>query len=151
MNKLLAAAALGATLVSTSFAALVPPAGGDSVRPDLTREQAQQRADSLFQQFDVDHDGNVTRAEAEQVGRRLMAQRNASGTDVAPGIGGHTLKFLEHAFAGAQSVTQQQFEQAMLAHFDAMDVNHDGVLTAAEREQARTQRAESRPARRQSQ
>jgi hypothetical protein len=31
-------------------------------------------------------------------------------------------------------VTEQQFEQAFLAHFDQMDANHDGILTAAERD-----------------
>jgi hypothetical protein len=34
-------------------------------------------------------------------------------------------------------VTKEQFEGAMLAHFDQMDANHDGILTAAEREGAR--------------
>jgi hypothetical protein len=40
-------------------------------------------------------------------------------------------------FAGAQSITLQQAETQALAHFDAMDLNHDGKVSAAEREQAR--------------
>jgi Ca2+-binding EF-hand superfamily protein len=116
-------------------------------QPDLTRQQALVRADALFERFDLDHDGIVTRDEARQVGTKLALQRTATGIDPAPGIGGHTLKFLEQAFAGAPSVTRREFERAMLAHFDAMDVNHDGVLTAAERAQtygahARWQRAQ---------
>jgi hypothetical protein len=106
-------------------------------QPDLTREQARERADQLFQMFDLNHDGVVTRKEAQSLGRRLLMQRASTGRDVAPGIGGHTLKFLEHAFAGRQSVTELQFEDAMLAHFDQMDVNHDGILTAAERQDGR--------------
>jgi hypothetical protein len=35
-----------------------------------------------------------------------------------------------------QSVTELQFEQAFLAHFDEMDTNHDGILTDTERRQA---------------
>jgi Ca2+-binding EF-hand superfamily protein len=104
---------------------------------NLTREQARQRADQLFQMFDVNHDGVVTRKEAHSVGKRLMMRRATTGRDVAPGIGGHTLRFLEHTFTGVESVTQQQFEDALLAHFDQMDVNHDGVLTPAERQEGR--------------
>jgi Ca2+-binding EF-hand superfamily protein len=106
---------------------------GAPPEPDLTREQARDRAEQLFATFDINHDGVVTRKEAQSVGRRLMMRRAATGRDVAPGIGGHTLRFLEHAFAGMPSVTEQQFEQAFLAHFDQMDVNHDGILTATER------------------
>ena len=81
----------------------------------------------------------MTRDEAEQVGGELMIKHATTGADEAPGIGGHTLKFLEHVFAGLESVTRQQFERAMLAHFDQMDRNHDGILTAAERLQASEQ------------
>ena len=41
--------------------------------------------------------------------------------------------------APIQTLTLQQFEAQSLARFDAMDLNHDGTVTAAEREQARTQ------------
>jgi Ca2+-binding EF-hand superfamily protein len=117
--------------LSTNASAQVSDSAGQ--QPDLTRHQALERAQQLFSTFDVNHDGVVTRKEAETVGRRLLLQRAATGRDVAPGIGGHTLRFLEHAFTGMQSVTEQQFEQAMLVHFDQMDTNHDGILTAAER------------------
>jgi len=30
-------------------------------------------------------------------------------------------------------VDRRQFEQAMVAHFDQMDSNHDGLLSVAER------------------
>jgi hypothetical protein len=106
-------------------------------QPDLTREQARERADQLFERFDLNHDGFVTRGEAQSLGRKLLLLRASTGRDVAPGIGGHTLRFLKHRFVGLQAVTRQQFEEAFLAHFDEMDANHDGILTAAEREQAR--------------
>lgn len=116
-----------------------PPMQGNWLQRDITRQQAQQIADRLFQRFDLNHDGIVTREEAKQVGGSLLAERAASGKDGAPGLGGHTLRFLERTFADAQSVTEQQFDQAMLAHFDQMDLNHDGVVTADERQQARGQ------------
>ena len=47
---------------------------------------------------------------------------------------------IDHAFGAAQSLTLQQFEAAALARFDRADVNHDGVVTVAERQQAREQR-----------
>jgi Ca2+-binding EF-hand superfamily protein len=106
-------------------------------QPDITREQARSRAQQLFAMFDVNHDGVVTRTEAKSVGMRLLMRRAATGRDAAPGIGGQTLRYLETAFSGMQSVTEQQFEAAFLAHFDEMDSDHDGILTAAEREQSR--------------
>ena len=110
-----------------------------STIPPLTRQQALERADGLFRTFDANHDGVVSRDEASSVGGKLMMERAVTGRDVAPGIGGHTLKFLEHAFAGMETVNKAQFEQAMLAHFDEMDRDHDGVLTAAERAGATSQ------------
>jgi Ca2+-binding EF-hand superfamily protein len=135
MKKLICAIAVIAAAAAAP--ALAQPAQTPSEQPDLTRNQALERADQLFDRFDLNHDGIVTRKEAQSLGRRLLMQRAATGRDVAPGIGGHTLRFLEHTFAGMQSVTKRQFEEAMLAHFDQMDVNRDGVLTAAEREAGR--------------
>lgn len=117
-----------------------PPA---SVSPDLapiTRDEALKRADSLFGQLDLNHDGIVTRDEALRATMQLRAERKATGVDVAPGIGGHTARFLEREFEGANSINQQQFEQAMLAHFDEMDLNHDGVLSTEERQAAKSRK-----------
>lgn len=122
----------------TTFAAAVgiQPAAQSTGQPDITRAQAQQRADHLFEQFDLNHDGYVTRQEAELLGSKLLLLRASTGRDQAPGIGGHTLRFLRHRFTGLEAVTKPQFEAAFLAHFDQMDVNHDGILTWAERLQA---------------
>ena len=112
-------------------------ASAQASEPDLTRAQALERADQLFQRFDLNHDGCVTRQEAELLGGKLLLIRASTGRDEAPGIGGHTLRFLRRRFAGLQAVTKTQFEAAFIAHFDGMDANHDGILTAAERSGAR--------------
>ena len=135
MKTVLASLALGASILSSAASALAP-AAGPTEQANLTRQQALERADRLFQQLDLNHDGIVTRDEAMQAGQQLRAERAATGRDVAPGLGGHTARYLEHKFAGTQSVNQQQFEAAMLAHFDKMDTNHDGVLTPQERQLA---------------
>lgn len=133
MKRFGLAFALIAMIGSTQAFAQASWSGG----PNITREQARNRAEQLFVQFDTNHDGIVTRKEAKAVGARLLVQRAATGRDVAPGIGGRTLRYLENAFAGMQWVTEEQFERAFLAHFDQMDVDHDGVLTPAERQAGR--------------
>lgn len=43
-------------------------------------------------------------------------------------------------FGDAQAVTLAQFEAHALARFDRQDLNHDGIVTAVERQQARAAR-----------
>lgn len=119
MRKLLAGVALGAAILSTSA---IAQEGGGPMQQDMTRAQAQQRADQMFQRFDVKHTGVITRAQAEQ----MAAQ-----------FGGRGQRMVDRIFGTAQSLTLQQFEAQQLARFDAMDFNHDGTVTSAEREQAR--------------
>jgi Ca2+-binding EF-hand superfamily protein len=120
MNKLFVTIALGATMMSTqSFAQ-----GRGGSMQDMTRQQAQQMADGMFQRFDLNHDGVVTRQEAEQAGQQF-------------GGGDRVERLIDRTFGTAQSLTLQQFEAQALARFDRDDVNHDGVVTVAERQQAR--------------
>ena len=62
MNKILIPLAIGA--IALSGTAVAQMRGG--MMQDMTRAQAQQRADSMFQRFDTNHDGTITRQEAEQ-------------------------------------------------------------------------------------
>jgi hypothetical protein len=119
MKTLLVAIALGATAVATQALA---QDGGGMMQGDMTRAEARQRADSMFQRIDLNHDGVVTRQEAEQV----AAQFGERGE-----------KMVNRMFGDAQSITLQQAETQALARFDRDDLNHDGVVTAAERQQAR--------------
>jgi hypothetical protein len=128
MKTLLVTIALGATMISTQ--ALAQDAGGGRggwAQQDMTRAQAQQMADSMFQRFDLNHDGTVTRQEAEQARTQM-------------GFGGDRVeKMIARTFGDAQSLTLQQFEAQSLARFDRDDLNHDGTVTAAERQQVRAQ------------
>ena len=133
MKKLLITLAIGATIVSTAAAAQDQGGGRGMWMQDMTRAQAQQMADGMFQRFDANHDGTVTRKEAEAA----MAQF---------GGGERAERMLDRIFGTAQSVTLQQFEAQSLTRFDAQDLNHDGTVTAAERQQARAQREATRPA-----
>jgi hypothetical protein len=121
MKILLVTLALGAAVVS-SHALGQEPGHDTPMKRDMTRQQAQKKADEMFQRFDTNHDGTLTRVEAQQAAAQL---------------GGHGGRMIDRMFAGAQSITLQQAETQALAHFDAMDLNHDGKVSAAEREQAR--------------
>lgn len=121
MKKLLVTLALGATIVSTQAVAQ-DDRGGGRMMQDMTRQQAQQRADEMFQRFDTNHNGVITRDEAQQV---------------AAQFGNRGQRMIERVFGNAQSVTLQQFQAQSLARFDRDDFNHDGTVTAAERQQVR--------------
>jgi hypothetical protein len=124
MKNLLVTIALGAAVVSTGAAA--QEVRGWAGR-DQTRAQARQQADAMFQRFDLNHDGTVTRQEAQQAAQQF-------------GFGGERVeKMIDRSFGTAQSLTLQQFEAQALARFDRDDLNHDGTVTVAERQQVRVQ------------
>jgi hypothetical protein len=127
MKTLLVTIALGAAMLSTpALAQDAGERGGGWAMQDQTRAQAQRRADTMFQRFDVNHDGTVTRQEAEQAASQL-------------GAGGRAGKMIDRVFGDAQSLTLQQFEAQSLARFDRDDLNHDGTVTVVERQQVRAQ------------
>lgn len=105
---------------------------GNWLQADQTRQQAQQRADLMFQRLDANHDGVLTRDEAKQAGP-------------ATGRGGARVeRLMTRLFSQGDSVTQAQFQAQALARFDRQDLNHDGTVTADERQQARAARAQER-------
>lgn len=134
MKTLFVGLALGAMIASTQASAQDSGGRGGWMQQDMTRAQALQRADAMFQRFDVNHDGVVTRQEAEQA---------------AAQFGGRGERMIDRLFGAAQSISLQQAEAQALARFDRDDLNHDGVVTVAERQQARAalkaQRASQSP------
>ena len=141
MKKFLVMATLGVVLVPS--AAFAQGGGSGMMQKDQTRAEAQQRTDMLFQMLDANHDGTVTRTEADQALANFQASR---GGDDTGRRGGRLQRMIDEAFATSQSLTLQQFEAQSLARFDAADLNHDGIVTAAERQQARGQQPASTPA-----
>jgi len=124
MRKLIFTVALGAAIASTPALAQDQGRGRGGWMQDMTRAQAQQMADGMFQRFDANRDGTVTREEAQQVASQF------GGSD-------RIQKMIDRTFGAAQSLTLQQFEAQALARFDRDDLNHDGTVTSAERQQAR--------------
>jgi Ca2+-binding EF-hand superfamily protein len=94
------------------------------MQQDMSRDQARQMADQMFQRFDVNHDGVVTRDEVQQALSQFGGGKRAE-------------RMIDRMFGDSQSLTLQQAEGQALARFDRDDLNHDGVVTVAERQQAR--------------
>src|SRR6476646_10091171 len=138
MKKLFVTVALGAAFLSAPTLAQ-GGGGGGVLQKDQTRAEAQQRTDMLFQMLDANHDGTVTRTEADQALANFQAMRGG-GENGGHG-GGRLQRMIDDAFATSQSLTLQQFEAQSLARFDAADANHDVTVTAAERQAARGQQA----------
>jgi Ca2+-binding EF-hand superfamily protein len=136
MKQLFVTIALGAAFVS------VPAIAQGMQQRDQTRAEAQQRADMMFQMIDANHDGTVTKAEADQA----LAQFQASRGDNGGRGGGRLQRMISEAFGASPSLTLQQFEAQSLARFDAADLNHDGIVSAAERQQVRAQQGPPAPA-----
>ena len=130
MSKYLLIAASAAIALASQAQAQDPGRRGGWDQ-DQTRAQAQQRADEFFQRLDLNHDGIVTRTEVDQL-RAQMGGNDAGG--------GRADRMIARVFGDAQSVTLTQFEAQSLARFDSEDLNHDGTVTAAERQQAREAR-----------
>ena len=135
--------ALAAAAAATSMPAIAQDAGGNGggfAQRDQTRAEAQQRADTMFQMLDTNKDGTVTKAEADVALAQFQSARGDAGGHGA----GRMQRMLDQAFATIPSLTLKQFETQLLARFDAMDLDHNGTVTAAERQQLRAQRQAAR-------
>ena len=111
--------------------------GGGRMQRDVTRQQTQQMTDMMFRRFDLNHDGVLTRQEAEQAAAQL------GGSDDSR-RGGRAERRIARLFGDQQSVTLAQAEAEALARFDAEDLNHDGIVSGDEREQARAARQQGK-------
>lgn len=137
MTRYLLIATAAAALASHASAQDTPggPAApgrdrGAFMQRDQTRQDATQRAQMAFQRLDLNGDGTLTQDEAKQAAAQFMAQRGG-------GDDSRITARIERMFAGASSITLQQYEQESLARFDRADLDHNGVVTAAERQQGR--------------
>jgi hypothetical protein len=132
-----------------------------------------ERMNRMFDHMDLDHNGSVTREEMRQAHQNRMAEgrRGRRGGPGGPGMrhgppqGGHDRPggpgmrngppqgghdgpgggMRGQRLFGAQGfATREQFRERALARFDRADADHNGTLTAAERQAARGQRREHR-------
>ena len=134
--------------------------------PDEARAMHEQRrermANRMFERLDANRDGNVSRAEfdrarAERAERRAERMANREG---GPRMGmrmhrrgGHGMRGMRgmramRMFGEQGFVTREQMQERALARFDRLDADDNGVVTAAERRQAREQMRERRGMRR---
>ena len=143
MKKLMVTVALGAAMIATPVIAQQGGARGGFMR-DQTRAEAQQRADMMFQMLDTNKDGTVTKAEAQAALEQFQAARG--GGDNGGRGAGRMQRMIDQAFGASQSLSLEQFEAVALTRFDAQDLDHNGTVTAAERQQLRAQRPAQQPA-----
>ena len=131
--------------------------------PEEARAMHEQRrermADRMFERLDANRDGNVSRAEFDQA-RAQRAERR--GQRMANREGGPRMGTRMHRRGGPGMrhmramrmfgeqgfVTREQMQERALARFDRLDADDNGIVTAAERRQAREQRRERREMRR---
>jgi Ca2+-binding EF-hand superfamily protein len=116
----------------------------------FTREESQQiraqmrqrMADRMFDRMDADHDGSITREEMNQTRAARQQARPGEGGRHHPRMhrrSGHHARSGGGRMFGEQGyVTLDQMQARALARFDRLDANHDGTVTATERQQARS-------------
>ena len=133
--------------------------------PEEARAMHEQRrermANRMFERLDANRDGNVSRAEFDQA-RAQRAERRAermANREGGPRMGmrmhrrGPGMRHMRgmramRMFGEQGFVTREQMQERALARFDRLDADDNGVVTAAERRQAREQRHERREMRR---
>jgi Ca2+-binding EF-hand superfamily protein len=117
-----------------------PPDGPGHWRHD--RGDRAEMAEHFFREFDLNHDGKVTKAEIEQVNAQRFKDASGGGSTVTleQFIQAHMKEFREreeHRFKeldknGDGKLTQAEFEGHHADMFDHMDRNKDGVITKDE-------------------
>ena len=172
MNKL--AILAGTALVAAAGAAVAQPANPRADRnADVTRQQVIERVDARFDRLDVDNDGRATPEEARQAREQHRWERagqmfdrldaNDDGSISRAEFDQHRaqrgerrgMRMMRHRmhrqgmrgarlFGEQGFVTAEQMRERALARFDRGDLNHDGTLTGAERQQSREQMREQR-------
>jgi len=162
MATALMISALGALALTSgiALAAGQPHDMGDHPTGDMTRAQAMQMANSHFDRMDVNKDGKLDRADREAMHARMASEMfdrtdanhdgmisrdewNAGAAKMTQmhGQGMRGRPTMRHMGMmadadGDRAISRDEFQKRALEHFDRVDANHDGTISAAEREQA---------------
>lgn len=135
MTRLLVAA-LPLLIVTPIFAqdAETPRGAGMAAQ---TKEEAEQRAQTVFEQLDANHDGLVTQDEVDAF-TKLMGNN--------PRIVGRVTRLFADADANHDGkVSAAEAKARAEAAFDAADTNHDGILSPEERQASRQRSSAQSP------
>ena len=127
MTRLLVAA-LPLLIVTPALAqeAETPRASGMAAQ---TKEEAEQRAQMVFEQLDANHDGVVTQDEVDAF-TKLMGSN--------PRMAARVTKLFADADANHDGkVSAAEAKARADAAFDTADANHDGILSPEERQASR--------------
>jgi hypothetical protein len=165
-KTLFALGASAAALLATAGAIAAPGdlAGRGKPTGDMTRAQLIQTLDARFAKLDANGDGTITKEDMQAVRKarhearfaKLDTDRNGSISraefDAAGNKRGHDGRRGGHGRRGMGAhadgpITKADFQSRALARFDRMDADHDGIVTAAERQAAwSAMKARPRPA-----
>ncbi len=145
MRKILLAAA-GAAVLAAGGCGFAQAQDGDRERDGrhgmfqsdsnsdgvLTRAEFDAGRDATFARLDGDNNGNLTREEM----RAERGERGGRGQRGGRGHRGGGMHMLTSADAnGDGSITRDEFLARPIEHFDRLDANNDGVISADERPQ----------------
>lgn len=166
MNTTLLASALGALALTSGIAiAAAEPGAPMHPAGDITRAQAMQMANQHFDRLDVDKDGKLDQSDREAMRAKMAAEMfdradanhdgmisrdewNAGAAKLAQmhergpmgglGMGRPMMRHMAMMADadGDKTITRNEFVKRAAEHFDRADANHDGKISAAEREQA---------------
>lgn len=163
------ALSLSAAALAFGGIAFAQSDGSREPQGDMTRADAQAKAEAGFDKMDANHDGVLDQADRQammaqrftrldtdgngslsrdefmaahdRAGERGQHRKGAGGRHMGPGghhgaMGGMMLvRMADPRHTG--TVTKRAFMDAALTMFDRTDANHDGTVTATERQSAR--------------
>jgi hypothetical protein len=159
MATALMISALGALALTSgiALAAGQPHEMGDHPTGDMTRAQVVAMANAHFDRMDLNKDGRLDRADREAMHAKVAADMfdstdanhdgtisrdewNAGAAKLAA-MHGRGRPMMRHMAMmadadGDRAISRDEFQKRALEHFDRADANHDGTISAAEREQA---------------
>jgi hypothetical protein len=123
-----------AVAADTTLAAAPPPPANPFLH-DETRTEAEARAQTMFDQMDLDHDGFVTLAEmSAYVAARGAKPGGQSSAGKMPAVPAFVKEMFDDADADHDGrISAAESKAAADRGFDETDTNHDGVVSPAER------------------